>query len=100
LLGRFQGRLGIGGLWSRQVMVMRGKGLYGLGQHQGLFNYRNSEVYLLQRNPTETALPILISNVGYGMTPPYLGEVGLILGVSIVTPSLGVNGFTPLVVTM
>jgi hypothetical protein len=46
-------------------MVMRGKGLYGLGQHQGLFNY--SEVYLLQRNPTETALPILISNVGYGI---------------------------------
>jgi alpha-D-xyloside xylohydrolase len=66
-VSREVGDNGLGGLWSRQVMVMRGKGLYGLGQHQGLFNYRNSEVYLLQRNPTETALPILISNVGYGI---------------------------------
>ncbi|MGC9225740.1 TIM-barrel domain-containing protein [Caldivirga sp.] len=58
---------GLGGLWSNQVIIAKGKGFYGLGQHQGLFNYRNHEVHLLQRNPTETALPILISNVGYGL---------------------------------
>ncbi|WP_291767621.1 TIM-barrel domain-containing protein [Caldivirga sp. UBA161] len=58
---------GLGGLWSNQVIIAKGKGFYGLGQHQGLFNYRNHEVYLLQRNPTETALPILVSNVGYGL---------------------------------
>lgn len=58
---------GLGGFWSLQVFMGRGLGFYGLGQHQGVFNYRNHDVYLVQRNPTETALPILISNVGYGV---------------------------------
>lgn len=61
------GANGLGGLWSNQVFIASGRGFYGLGQHQGLFNYRNQEVYLLQRNPTETALPILVSNAGYGI---------------------------------
>ena len=58
---------GLGGFESRQVMVLRGRGFYGLGQHQGLFNYLGATVYLLQRNPTETALPILISNEGFAV---------------------------------
>src|SRR5580698_10244804 len=41
--------------------------LYGLGQHQsGMFNYRGSTVELGQNN-TDVAIPLLISNKGYGL---------------------------------
>jgi alpha-D-xyloside xylohydrolase len=40
---------------------------YGLGQHQqGLMNYKNNEVELLQNN-TEVAIPFLVSNKNYGI---------------------------------
>ncbi len=42
--------------------------IYGLGQHsQGLMNYRGSNVRLEQRNPTESAVPVLVSSRGYGI---------------------------------
>ncbi|MDP7976388.1 MAG: glycoside hydrolase family 31 protein [TACK group archaeon] len=44
-----------------------GDGFYGLGQHQGLFNYLGNEVVLSQRNPTETAVPLLVSSARYGI---------------------------------
>ncbi len=44
-----------------------GEGFYGLGQHQGLFNYAGKEVVLSQRNPTESAVPFLISSGNYGI---------------------------------
>ncbi|MEM2697689.1 MAG: glycoside hydrolase family 31 protein [Ignisphaera sp.] len=45
--------------------------LYGLGQHAGYsahtaFNYRDSVVYLVQRN-TDIAVPFLVSSSGYGI---------------------------------
>ena len=41
--------------------------LYGLGQHQsGMFNYRGATVELGQNN-TDVAIPLLISNKGYGL---------------------------------
>lgn len=41
--------------------------IYGLGQHQsGIFNYRGSTVELGQNN-TDVAIPLLISNKGYGL---------------------------------
>lgn len=40
---------------------------YGLGQHQqGLFNYRGTQVSLLQQN-TEVAIPFMVSNRNYGL---------------------------------
>ncbi len=40
---------------------------YGLGQHQqGLMNYKNNEVELLQNN-SEVAIPFLVSNKNYGI---------------------------------
>src|SRR5258708_472558 len=42
--------------------------IYGLGQHsQGLTNYRGVSVHLQQRNPTESAVPVLVSSRGYGI---------------------------------
>ncbi|MGA8036825.1 MAG: TIM-barrel domain-containing protein [Candidatus Acidiferrales bacterium] len=41
--------------------------IYGLGQHQnGMFNYRGATVELGQNN-TDVAIPLLISNKGYGV---------------------------------
>jgi alpha-D-xyloside xylohydrolase len=41
--------------------------VYGLGQHQsGMFNYRGATVELGQNN-TDVAIPLLISNKGYGL---------------------------------
>ncbi len=43
------------------------EGLYGLGQHQsGVFNYRGAVVKLAQVN-TDIAIPLLVSNHGYGI---------------------------------
>lgn len=44
-----------------------GEAWYGLGQHQqGLFNYRGTQVSLLQQN-TEVAIPFMVSNKNYGL---------------------------------
>ena len=43
------------------------EGLYGLGQHQnGVFNYRGTVIRLAQNN-TDIAIPLLLSNRGYGI---------------------------------
>ncbi len=34
---------------------------------QGLMNYRGATVHLQQRNPTESAVPVLVSSRGYGI---------------------------------
>ncbi|HSY43079.1 MAG TPA: TIM-barrel domain-containing protein, partial [Candidatus Acidoferrum sp.] len=56
-------------LRSRQDFVLGpDEGIYGLGQHQnGLMNYRGSTVHLQQENPTESAVPVLMSSRGYGI---------------------------------
>jgi alpha-D-xyloside xylohydrolase len=44
-----------------------GEAWYGLGQHQqGLFNYRGTQVSLLQQN-SEVAIPFMVSNRNYGV---------------------------------
>jgi alpha-D-xyloside xylohydrolase len=44
-----------------------GEAWYGLGQHQqGLFNYRGTQVSLLQQN-TEVAIPFMVSSKNYGL---------------------------------
>jgi alpha-D-xyloside xylohydrolase len=41
---------------------------YGLGQHAGgLMNYRGAAIVLRQENPTESAVPVLVSSRGYGI---------------------------------
>jgi alpha-D-xyloside xylohydrolase len=43
------------------------EGLYGLGQHQnGVFNYRGTVIELAQDN-TDIAIPLMLSNHGYGI---------------------------------
>ncbi|MCS7112560.1 MAG: glycoside hydrolase family 31 protein [Nitrososphaerota archaeon] len=42
------------------------EGLYGLGQHPGIFNYRGRTVTLIQRN-WDVAVPFLVSSRGYGI---------------------------------
>lgn len=56
-------------LRSRQEFVLApDEAVYGLGQHQnGLMNYRGATVHLQQRNPTESAVPVLVSSRGYGI---------------------------------
>ena len=56
-------------LRSRQEFLLApGEALYGLGQHpNGLMNYRGATVHLQQENPTESAVPVLVSSRGYGL---------------------------------
>jgi alpha-D-xyloside xylohydrolase len=56
-------------LKSRQDFILdANEAIYGLGQHsQGLMNYRGTTVHLQQENPTESAVPVLISSRGYGL---------------------------------
>jgi alpha-D-xyloside xylohydrolase len=60
---------GIDTLRSQQAFALApDEALYGLGQHsQGLMNYRGATVHLQQRNPTESAVPVLVSSRGYGI---------------------------------
>ena len=48
------------------VFSTASRGLYGLGQHPGIFNYRGRSVVLSQGN-TEVAVPLLVSNDGWGI---------------------------------
>lgn len=54
---------------SRQEFVLApNEAIYGLGQHQnGRMNYRGEILHLQQRNPTESAVPVLVSSQGYGI---------------------------------
>ncbi len=60
---------GTGTLRSQQkFMLSADEAIFGLGQHsQGLMNYRGSNVRLEQKNPTESAVPVLVSSRGYGI---------------------------------
>jgi alpha-D-xyloside xylohydrolase len=56
-------------LRSREEFTLAAdEAFYGLGQHGGgLMNYRGAKIHLQQRNPTESAVPVLISSRGYGI---------------------------------
>ena len=56
-------------LRSREAFAISpGEAFFGLGQHRsGLMNYRGTVVHLQQRNPTESAVPFLVSSRGYGI---------------------------------
>jgi len=60
---------GIDTLRSRQEFALvPEEAIYGLGQHQGgLMNYRGATIHLQQRNPGESAVPVLVSSRGYGL---------------------------------
>jgi alpha-D-xyloside xylohydrolase len=60
---------GIDTLRSRQEFTLApDEAIYGLGQHaDGLMNYRGAIVHLQQINPTESAVPVLLSSRGYGI---------------------------------
>jgi len=53
---------------QEKFMLSPEEAIYGLGQHfDGLMNYRGANVHLEQRNPTESAVPVLVSSRGYGV---------------------------------
>ena len=60
---------GISTLQSKQqFLISSDEAIYGLGQHAaGLMNYRGASVHLQQQNPTESAIPVLVSSRGYGL---------------------------------
>jgi alpha-D-xyloside xylohydrolase len=60
---------GIDTLRNEQAFALApDEAIYGLGQHaQGLMNYRGATIHLQQRNPTESAVPVLVSSRGYGI---------------------------------
>jgi len=53
---------------QQQFLISSNEAFYGLGQHAaGLMNYRGASVHLQQKNPTESAIPVLVSSRGYGL---------------------------------
>ena len=78
-------------LRSRQEFVLApDEAIYGLGQHsQGLMNYRGATVHLQQRNPTESAVPVLVSSRGYGILwdNPAVTDVSVGAGADQTVPS-------------
>ena len=49
-------------------MLAPDEAVYGLGQHpDGWMNYCGTTVHLQQRNPTDSAVPVLVSSRGYGI---------------------------------
>ncbi|MGA8493188.1 MAG: PA14 domain-containing protein, partial [Terriglobales bacterium] len=60
---------GMDSLRSRQEFVLAPEeAIYGLGQHpDGRMNYCGTTVHLQQQNPTESAVPVLVSSRGYGI---------------------------------
>ena len=59
-------------------MISPDEAFYGLGQHAaGLMNYRGASIHLQQKNPAESAIPVLISSRGYGLLwdNPAIGDV-------------------------
>lgn len=82
---------GINTLRSRQEFELApDEAIYGLGQHQnGWMNYRGATVHLQQRNPTESAVPVLVSSRGYGILwdNPAITAVSIAAGVEQVIPT-------------
>ena len=67
-----------------------GEALYGLGQHRsGTLDYRGNVIKMAQNNPTESAVPVLLSSGGFGilMNNPALSEVDTTGGASEIVPS-------------
>ncbi len=82
---------GINTLQSRQEFELApNEAIYGLGQHQnGWMNYRGATVHLQQQNPTESAVPVLVSSRGYGILwdNPAITDVSVGAGAEQVTPA-------------
>ena len=82
---------GIQTLRSRQEFALAPEeAIYGLGQHQdGLMNYRGANIHLQQRNPGESAVPVLVSSRGYGVLwdNPAITEVSVGAGEEEIIPS-------------
>lgn len=51
---------------EQEFIISSNEGLYGLGQHPGIFNYKGHTITLIQRN-WDVAIPFLISSKGYGI---------------------------------
>jgi alpha-D-xyloside xylohydrolase len=60
---------GLSTLAARQTFTTRtGEQFYGLGQHQqGVMTYNGQTTNLVQRNPGESSVPMLVSSGGYGL---------------------------------
>ena len=82
---------GINTLQSRQEFELApNEAIYGLGQHQnGWMNYCGATVHLQQRNPTESAVPVLVSSRGYGILwdNPAITDVSVGAGAEQVIPA-------------
>jgi alpha-D-xyloside xylohydrolase len=83
---------GVETLRSRQEFDLApGEALFGLGQHRNdLMNYRGATIRLQQRNPTESAVPVLVSSRGYGLfwDNPAITDVSIGAGEEQSTPAL------------
>jgi alpha-D-xyloside xylohydrolase len=65
---------------QQKFMIASNESFYGLGQHQnGVMNYAGSTVHLQQMNPGESAVPVLVSSLGYGILwdNPAISDVNL-----------------------
>ncbi len=51
---------------EQELIISSDEGLYGLGQHPGIFNYKGHTITLIQRN-WDVAVPFLVSSKGYGI---------------------------------
>ena len=82
---------GMDTLRSRQEFVLAPKeAIYGLGQHpDGRMNYCGATVHLQQQNPTESAVPVLVSSRGYGILwdNPSITDVSVGAGAEQVIPA-------------
>ena len=82
---------GMNTLRSRQEFVLAPEeAIYGLGQHpDGRMNYCGATVHLQQRNPTESAVPVLVSSRGYGILwdNPAITDVSVGAGAEQVIPA-------------
>jgi len=82
---------GMDTLQSRQEFVLApNEAIYGLGQHRnGWMNYCGATVHLQQRNPTESAVPVLVSSRGYGILwdNPAITDVSVGAGAEQVIPA-------------
>jgi alpha-D-xyloside xylohydrolase len=85
--GRYLAATTVGGISTlqsqQQFLISSNEAIYGLGQHAaGLMNYRGATVHLQQQNPTESAIPVLVSSRGYGLLwdNPAISDVSIAQG--------------------
>lgn len=75
---------------KEEFLLAPDEAIYGLGQHpNGLMNYCGNVIHLQQRNPTESAVPFLVSSRGYGVLwdNPAVTDVAVGAGLQQVIPS-------------